>query len=84
MFSKKMLIKKVKERKKNLLQFQMYFFLDWHVIKHSYKCLSVYYINIIIIFNVGNSLIFFPIKNLANLFSLAPRTVFLLSKNTSI
>ena len=53
-------MKKVK--KKNLLQFQMYFSLDWHVIKHSYTCLSVNYMNITIIVNVGNSLIFFSHK----------------------
>ena len=39
-----------------LLQLEMYFFSDWHVIKHLYKCLSVYYINI------ANSLILFSHK----------------------
>ena len=54
----KKLIKKWKIQR-ILLQFQMYFFSDWHVIKHSCKCLSIYINIIVTFFLILNSLILF-------------------------
>ena len=82
-------IKKLKSEKiqRILLQFQMYFFSDLHVIKHSYMYLSVYIDMIVTLFLVHNSLIF-PHKKSVHLvyilFSLVSRKVFFLRKNTSI
>ena len=52
-----------------LVQFQMCFFLDWDVIKHSYKCLSVY-INIITTIIFNNLLISFSCKKTFKLSSI--------------
>ena len=54
-----------------MVQFQMYFLWDWHVIKHSYDTNDY-------ITKKNNSVIIYIV------FSLVPRRVFLLSKNTSI
>ena len=52
----KYLMKQVKNIN-NFTQFQTYFFSVWHVIKHSYKCLSVYINIIVTLFLIHNSLI---------------------------